>query len=207
MAKRKPREERSAFDFREFAGSLQGFFSKATSLMEGAEELAAMVRPQEAPDHPFARWIAAFSANARRTQWSDPQVGTSACEHHGCDEPWMMRCSVCQMRTCLAHCMVSHHAEAFCERCLVEFVAWKRQQQTSAHGSPKNDPLEQKRRLVAARKTLGVTASAPWSAVHDAYRELAARWHPDRKGGDAERMKKINEAYALLREHEEKRAA
>jgi len=48
---------------------------------------------------------------------------------------------------------------------------------------------------------LGVDESADPDSIKDSYRKLALRYHPDRNCGDtgaAERMKAINEAYAVL---------
>jgi len=48
---------------------------------------------------------------------------------------------------------------------------------------------------------LGVDRNADESAIKKAYRRLAIKYHPDRNPGDreaAERMKEINEAYAVL---------
>lgn len=48
---------------------------------------------------------------------------------------------------------------------------------------------------------LGVTRDAPSLAIKEAYRRLAFEYHPDRNpgnGGAVERMKEINEAYAVL---------
>jgi hypothetical protein len=45
---------------------------------------------------------------------------------------------------------------------------------------------------------LGVAPSAPPDEVRRAYLELARRHHPDRPGGDAELMRTINEAWAVL---------
>ncbi len=48
--------------------------------------------------------------------------------------------------------------------------------------------------------TLGVSAQADAKQIKDAYRQLAFQYHPDKNPGDAsaEKMKKINEAYAVL---------
>jgi len=47
---------------------------------------------------------------------------------------------------------------------------------------------------------LGVAPTASDDEIHDAYRRLATRHHPDRPGGDADRMAQINAAYALVRD-------
>ena len=45
---------------------------------------------------------------------------------------------------------------------------------------------------------LGVAPNAAQADVRKAYLELARRHHPDRPGGDAARMRDINEAWAVL---------
>ena len=47
-------------------------------------------------------------------------------------------------------------------------------------------------------KTLGVDAGVSEPELAAAYRRLAKRWHPDRRG-DAERMRELNAAYAEAR--------
>ncbi|MFQ6122789.1 MAG: DnaJ domain-containing protein, partial [Dehalococcoidales bacterium] len=50
-------------------------------------------------------------------------------------------------------------------------------------------------------EVLGVSRDADEAAIKRAYRSLAMKYHPDRNPGDAEaveRMKEINEAYAVL---------
>lgn len=56
-------------------------------------------------------------------------------------------------------------------------------------------------------EVLGVSKDAEIKAIKDAYRELAFKFHPDRNQNDPEavnRMKAVNEAYAVL-SHPEKR--
>ncbi|OGZ32794.1 MAG: hypothetical protein A2V69_03125 [Candidatus Portnoybacteria bacterium RBG_13_40_8] len=47
-------------------------------------------------------------------------------------------------------------------------------------------------------KILGVNKGASKDEVRRAYRELAHKYHPDKKGGDEKKFKEINEAYQLL---------
>lgn len=49
---------------------------------------------------------------------------------------------------------------------------------------------------------LGVAPSADQATVRRAYLALARRHHPDRDGGDAARMRAVNEAWAVLRDPE-----
>lgn len=52
---------------------------------------------------------------------------------------------------------------------------------------------------------LGVSKSASSDEIKKAYRKLAQKYHPDKKGGDEEKFKEINEAYQVL-SNEKKRA-
>lgn len=45
---------------------------------------------------------------------------------------------------------------------------------------------------------LGVPENADEETIKKAFRELAKKYHPDRPGGDAEKFKKIAEAYRVL---------
>ncbi len=47
-------------------------------------------------------------------------------------------------------------------------------------------------------KILGVDKQAPKEEIKKAFRNLAHKYHPDKKTGDAERFKEINEAYSIL---------
>jgi len=47
-------------------------------------------------------------------------------------------------------------------------------------------------------ETLGVGKEADDAAIKRRYRYLASQLHPDREGGDAERMAAVNRAYAVL---------
>ncbi len=46
--------------------------------------------------------------------------------------------------------------------------------------------------------TLGIDKKADKEQIKKAFRTLAHKYHPDKKGGDAEKFKEINEAYSIL---------
>ena len=45
---------------------------------------------------------------------------------------------------------------------------------------------------------LGITKSASKDDIKKAFRKLAHKYHPDKKGGDASKFKEVNEAYSIL---------
>lgn len=47
-------------------------------------------------------------------------------------------------------------------------------------------------------KILGVSRNVSKEEIKRSYRELAQKYHPDKKGGDEKRFKEINEAYQVL---------
>lgn len=52
---------------------------------------------------------------------------------------------------------------------------------------------------------LGIAKNATKEEIKKAFRNLAHKYHPDKKGGDAEKFKEVNEAYTILSD-EQKRA-
>ncbi|QJA06183.1 J domain-containing protein [Thermosulfurimonas marina] len=56
------------------------------------------------------------------------------------------------------------------------------------------------RKIEEARRLLGLPRETTRAEIREAYRRLAARFHPDRQG-DPERMKALNEAYRLLMDY------
>lgn len=54
-----------------------------------------------------------------------------------------------------------------------------------------------------ALETLGLPPLVTREEIKKRYRQLARRHHPDRKGGDASEMERLNRAYALLMEYVE----
>ncbi|MEK7635435.1 MAG: DnaJ domain-containing protein, partial [Patescibacteria group bacterium] len=45
---------------------------------------------------------------------------------------------------------------------------------------------------------LGIDKKASKDEIKKAFRTLAHKYHPDKKGGDTEKFKEINEAYTVL---------
>ncbi len=52
---------------------------------------------------------------------------------------------------------------------------------------------------------LGVDKKASKDEIKKAFRTLAHKYHPDKKGGDAEKFKEVSEAYTVLSD-DQKRA-
>ena len=52
---------------------------------------------------------------------------------------------------------------------------------------------------------LGVNRNASPDDIKKSYRKMSLKHHPDRKGGDSEMFKKINEAYEILSDPQKKR--
>lgn len=50
-----------------------------------------------------------------------------------------------------------------------------------------------------ACRILGVSINASNDEIREAYRKLALLWHPDRNGGNGEKMKEVNWAYDVLK--------
>lgn len=53
-------------------------------------------------------------------------------------------------------------------------------------------------------QTLGVDKKASKDEIKKAFRTLAHKYHPDKKGGDANKFKEINEAYSVLSDDKKK---
>jgi len=52
--------------------------------------------------------------------------------------------------------------------------------------------------------TLGVDKTANQDEIKKAFRKLAHKYHPDKKGGDEAKFKEINQAYQVLGDQKKK---
>ena len=55
-------------------------------------------------------------------------------------------------------------------------------------------------KLEKARQLLGLPLQTTRAEIKERYRQLAAKWHPDR-AGEVKKMQELNEAYHLLMEY------
>ncbi len=92
-----------------------------------------------------------------------------------------------RMRRWLEYCRANLYAE----------VEWL---DGEAYADPEAEwtPPPQKPKAVDPYVTLHLLPSAPPEVVKAAYKALATLHHPDKPGGDGERMKVINDAYRRL---------
>jgi DnaJ-domain-containing protein 1 len=163
-------------------------------------------------DSALRKWPAAILAP---TMCDSPDVSTGRpkpCKSHA-----TVRCDVCGRPCCLAHARVDYMADAICEVCIGEAKARAR----SATGGYKRPAYDQGApaspsgmSAAEALKALKLSQGATWQQIKAQYRKLAVKHNVDRpqsekqRAMNVERLKKINAAYAVLREmHERKEAA
>ena len=54
-------------------------------------------------------------------------------------------------------------------------------------------------------KSLGVEKNASQDDIKKAFRKLAHEYHPDKKGGNAEKFKEMSEAYSVLSDEKKRK--
>ena len=47
---------------------------------------------------------------------------------------------------------------------------------------------------------LGISPNASMQEIERRYKQLSLVWHPDKQGGNLDAMKRLNEAYSLIRQ-------
>lgn len=141
------------------------------------------------------QWGSLLARNAA-SRWGPYALKPMFCASPKCSAQALVPCAACGKPYCLAHALVSYHAEGICEPCAMEFVAMKRRR------GPSPEEL-----IAEALKTLRLPKSSDWEDVRVAYRAMAAKHHPDKQKTEAarakaeKRMKEINAAYAVLKLH------
>jgi hypothetical protein len=93
-----------------------------------------------------------------------------------------------RMRRWLEYCRANLYAE-------VEWLDGEAYADPEAEWTP---PKRERPKAGDPYQTLHLLPSAPPEVVKAAYRALATLHHPDKPGGDGERMKVINDAYRTL---------
>lgn len=115
-----------------------------------------------------------------------------------CKRPAISPCVVCRQLTCLEHSFVNHSGEPICFVCVDAQVSQRRGGAPPPAGGDSGPTLEQQ--LSAARKVLRVKKTATLKEIHESYRRLAKKRHPDRGGSD-EAFCELQSAYELLKKH------
>jgi len=179
---------------------------------DGAQEIFHQIR--EWSTHLTASALGKWPPNVLRGAPCGIIVGEAPCGNLG-----IARCDICGSVVCLAHCRIDYQADAICAGCIS--VLRHARGQTSDVGpgfGPRRAAREAERptspqaEVDAAYEALGLEPGTPWGRVRRQYRRLASLHNADRPQSDAERhanterMKVINRAYAVLREHLEEAA-
>jgi len=149
----------------------------------------------------------------------------------------VVKCDVCGRPCCLAHSRVDYMGDAICEVCIGEAKARRRATSwtdggaaaySRPHAGQPRREREQRRRAeppppaaepsgsvsrAEALRVLKLPKNASWTQIKTQYRKLVVKHNADRPQTDAEReknterLKKLNEAYSVLKAHHEKREA
>ena len=102
-----------------------------------------------------------------------------------------------------AHGADRHHADARAGTAGPRPAPEPREVRTAQRGQTPLSAFAGRPEVAGAYATLWLQPGAPLSVVKAAYRALASHHHPD-TGGDPAAMTRLNQAYALLKEHLER---
>lgn len=165
-------------------------------------------------------WGTELAKNAA-VKWVPRLVYPSKCQvpriRHGhpeqCPNTALVECNACGKIVCLAHVRLDFGAEGICAACTLEIMAKKKGADWSWPEMPRPAEETADDDLSEAYELLGVPDDASWKEVRAAYRQIAFDKSPDKvPDGSPERaareqtMKRINEAYAMLKKHYEEAA-
>lgn len=201
-----------------------GTFASVMSENLGASSDAA----EEIVDQ-LKQWGAFLTKNAL-SKWTVSVATAQACgspdvstgRPRQCASYAVVKCDVCGRPCCLAHARVDYMGDAICEVCIGEAKMRARMGQSIPY-EPKEEPRRRREReaqpppepgpmtVAEARKALKLPKGAGWAETKAQYRKLVLKHNADRPQTDAERekntarLKKFNEAYAVLKAHYEKK--
>lgn len=169
----------------------------------------------------LAPWLKAFALNAAPRVKSMIAHGLS-CDAHNekdgvrypCSHIAAVQCAACGRKTCMYHSFVTWKGDAICWHCASHTVmqmnvgeqhpSW---QPPRGHGVPPRQPRDEQRSsdVDKALAILGLTRSATWEQVNEAFRSYVKRNHPDKvpeqeRAVAQEQFKQVNAAFNLLRE-------
>ena len=124
-----------------------------------------------------------------------------------CTNNAVAACCACNEPCCLQHAMIDCHGDAICYLCVSRVRDMSRAAPRGV--PPAAEPAAfDASEIRAARKILGVKASAGLDEVRQAARKRSGQYHPDNQAtGDAEKFRAVREALALLERYYESRSA
>jgi len=166
---------------------------------------SAVAAPQRRLLDQLGEWASHFSKSALE-KWPHIGIDEQQCVMDGCDSEAVLQCMACGAPVCLAHIHLSFRAEGICDQCVRYVTAERRAAGSAARAASRED-------VRAAYRTLGLKQNASWARVQRVHRELAYKYHPDRKRTAPQqelceaRLKRINAAFETLRVHYERKAA
>jgi DnaJ-class molecular chaperone len=125
-------------------------------------------------------------------------------DHGTCPHMAALPCEACGKVCCLYHAFLTWKGDAVCWHCVAELIQGK---SPGAGHDVRDDQRKraQEERIDASLKVLGLGRSASFDDIKRAFREFAAKNHPDRARpedrAEAERrFKLVSEAYNFLQE-------
>lgn len=153
-------------------------------------------------------WLMSFATQAA------PKIKRGFAEHRSCEctngphgscaQPAALPCEACGKRCCMYHAFLTWKGDAVCWHCVAELI--QRKSAGAGHDVREDERKRaQEERIDASLKVLGLTRAAGFEDVKRAFRDFAAKNHPDRsrpeERAEAERrFKLVSEAYNFLSE-------
>lgn len=190
-----------------------GDFAQAAASIFSAHERGTLdtSAPRRVADQ-VGQWIAHLSKNAA-IQWGPRLVDPDLCTF--CDQDAVTDCLVCGDACCMAHAHVSHRADGICDECVQAAITQRakgrraRRKRREAAPEPQQSSNSIPFEVLQAFSMLGISPTATWQEVNDAYRAAAVANHPDRtppahRATAENRMKGINAAFNTLKMYYQK---